>query len=64
LEEVKVRREKVSRALAAEFIEMYGTRFREAISVLKRRTRVVGIFPSEVGTSTLATEIALRSSEH
>ena len=54
----------MSRALAAEFIEMYGTRFREAISVLKRRTRVVGIFPSEVGTSTLATEIALRSSEH
>lgn len=30
---------------------------------VKRRTRVVGVFPSETSTSTLATEIALRSSE-
>jgi putative transposase len=30
---------------------------------VKRRTRVVGVFPSEVSASTLATEIALRSSE-
>jgi putative transposase len=30
---------------------------------VKRRTRVVGVFPDEVSASTLATEIALRSSE-
>ena len=30
---------------------------------VKRRTRVVGVFPSEVSAATLATEIALRSSE-
>ncbi len=30
---------------------------------VKRRTRVVGVFPSETSASTLATEIALRSSE-
>jgi transposase-like protein len=30
---------------------------------IKRRTRVVGVFPSETSASTLATEIALRSSE-
>jgi putative transposase len=30
---------------------------------VKRRTRVVGVFPNEVIASTLATEIALRSSE-
>jgi transposase-like protein len=30
---------------------------------VKRRTRVVGVFPNEVRGSTLATEIALRSSE-
>ena len=30
---------------------------------VKRRTRVVGVFPNETSESTLATEIALRSSE-
>ena len=30
---------------------------------IKRRTRVVGVFPNETSASTLATEIALRSSE-
>ena len=30
---------------------------------VKRRTRVVGVFPNESSASTLATEIALRSSE-
>lgn len=30
---------------------------------VKRRTRAVGVFPNEVSASTLATEIALRSSE-
>jgi putative transposase len=30
---------------------------------VKRRTRVVGVFPNEVSASTLATKIALRSSE-
>ena len=30
---------------------------------VKRRTRVVGVFPNETSSSTLATEIALRSSE-
>jgi putative transposase len=93
----KVRREKTARALAEEFVEMYGGRFPKAISVfeagiddaltylgypgshharirttnmlerlfeeVKRRTRVVGVFPNEVSASTLATEIALRSSE-
>jgi putative transposase len=30
---------------------------------VKRRTRVVGVFPNETSATTLATEIALRSSE-
>lgn len=30
---------------------------------VKRRTRVVGVFPDETSASTLATEIALRTSE-
>ncbi len=30
---------------------------------IKRRTRVVGVFPNETSAATLATEIALRSSE-
>ncbi len=30
---------------------------------VKRRTRVVGVFPNEASASPLATEIALRSSE-
>ncbi len=30
---------------------------------VKRRTRVVGVFPNETSASTLTTEIALRSSE-
>jgi putative transposase len=30
---------------------------------LKRRTRVVGVFPNEASASTQATEIAFRSSE-
>jgi putative transposase len=30
---------------------------------VKRRTRVVGVFPNESSAATLATEIALRSSE-
>jgi putative transposase len=30
---------------------------------VKRRTRMVGVFPNETSASTLATEIALRSSE-
>ncbi len=30
---------------------------------VKRRTRVVGVFPNERSAATLATEIALRSSE-
>ncbi len=93
----KVRREKTARALAREFVKLYGSRFAKAISVfeagiedvlsylsfpgshharlrttnmlerlfreVKRRTRVVGVFPNEVSASTLATEIALRSSE-
>jgi transposase-like protein len=93
----KVRREKTARALAEEFVEMYGGRFPKAVSVfevgianaltylsypgshharirttnmlerlfreVKRRTRVVGVFPNETSASTLATEIALRSSE-
>jgi putative transposase len=93
----KVRRQKTARALAEEFVEMYGGRFPKAISVfeagidealtylgypgshharlrttnmlerlfeeVKRRTRVVGVFPNEVSASMLATEIALRSSE-
>jgi putative transposase len=33
------------------------------IKEVKRRTRVVGVFPNETSASTLATEIALRSSE-
>ncbi|CAA9431855.1 MAG: Transposase [uncultured Rubrobacteraceae bacterium] len=93
----KVRREKTARALAEEFVELYGGRFPKAISVfeagigdaltylgypgshharirttnmlerlfeeVKRRTRVVGVLPNETSASTLATEIALRSSE-
>ena len=30
---------------------------------VKRRTRVVGVFPNETSASTLVTEVALRSSE-
>ncbi len=30
---------------------------------VKRRTRVVGVFPNETSASTLATEVILRSSE-
>jgi transposase-like protein len=93
----KVRRAKTARALAEEFVDLYGKRFPKAVSVfeagiedaltylsfpgshhakvrttnmlerlfkeVKRRTRVVGVFPNEVSASTLATEIALRSSE-
>jgi transposase-like protein len=93
----KVRREKTAKALAEEFVELYGGRFPKAVSVfeagvedaltylrypgshharlrttnmlerlfreVKRRTRVVGVFPNEVSANTLATEIALRSSE-
>jgi len=94
----KVSREKTARALAEEFVEVYGKRFPKAVAVfeagigdalsylgypgshhharlrttnvverlfeeVKRRTRVVGVFPNETSASTLATEIALRSSE-
>jgi putative transposase len=93
----KVRRQRTARALAEEFVELYGGRFPKAVSVfeagiedaltylnfpgihhaklrttnmlerlfreIKRRTRVVGVFPNETSASTLATEIALRSSE-
>jgi putative transposase len=93
----KVRREKTARALAEEFVELYGKRFPRAVAVfeagiddalsylsypgshharirttnmlerlfeeVKRRTRVVGVFPNERSAATLATEIALRSSE-
>jgi putative transposase len=93
----KVRREKTARALAKEFIELYGKSFPKAVSVfkagmedaltylrypgshharirttnvlerlfkeVKRRTKVVGVFPNETSASTLATEIILRSSE-
>ena len=93
----KVRREKTARALAEQFVGLYGKRFPKAVSVfeagiedtltylrypgshharirttnmlerlfreVKRRTRVVGVFPNETSASTLATEIALRSSE-
>jgi transposase-like protein len=93
----KVRRAKTARALAEEFVELYGGRFPKAVAVfeagiedtltylsfpgthhaklrttnmlerlfkeVKRRTRVVGVFPNETSASTLATEIALRSSE-
>jgi putative transposase len=93
----KVRREKTARALATEFVELYGRRLPKAVSVfeagiedaltyltypgshharlrttnmlerlfreVKRRTRVVGVFPTETSASTLGTEIALRSSE-
>jgi putative transposase len=93
----KVRRAKTARALAEEFVELYGKRFPKAVAVfeagiedaltylsfpgshhtrirttnmlerlfkeVKRRTRVVGVFPNETSASTLATEIALRSSE-
>jgi putative transposase len=93
----KVRRAKTARALAEEFVELYGRRFPKAVALfeagigdvltylsypgshhaklrttnmlerlfkeVKRRTRVVGVFPNETSASTLATEIALRSSE-
>ena len=93
----KVRREKTARALAEEFVELYGERFPKAVLVfeagvsdalaylsypgshharlrttnmlerlfkeIKRRTRVVGVFPNETSAASLATEIALRSSE-
>ena len=94
----KVRREKTARALAEEFVSLYGGRFPKAISVfeagiadaltylrypgshhysrirttsmlerlfgeVKKRTRVVGVFPNETSAATLATEIMLRSSE-
>jgi putative transposase len=93
----KVRRQKTARALAEEFVELYGKRFPKAVAVfeagigdalsylsysgshharlrttnmlerlfeeVKRRTRVVGVFPNEMSAATLATEIALRSSE-
>jgi putative transposase len=93
----KVRRAKTARALAEEFVELYGKRFPKAVAVfevgigdaltylsfpgshhtrirttnmlerlfkeVKRRTRVVGVFPNETSASTLATEIASRSSE-
>jgi putative transposase len=93
----KVRRKKTARALAEEFVELYGRRFPKAVWVfeagigdaltylsypgshharlrttnmlerlyeeVKRRTRVVGVFPNELSAATLATEIALRSSE-
>ncbi len=93
----KVRRGKTARALAKEFVGLYGKRFPKAVSIfeagiedaltylrypgshharirttnmlerlfreVKRRTRVVGVFPNEASASTLATEIALRSSE-
>jgi putative transposase len=93
----KVKRVKTARALAEEFLELYGGRFPKAVSVfeagvedtltylsypgshhaklrttnmlerlfkeVKRRTRVVGVFPSETSASTLATAVVLRSSE-
>jgi putative transposase len=93
----KVRREKTARALAEEFVELYGERFSKAVAVfeagiddalsylsypgshharlrttnmlerlfeeVKRRTRVVGVFPNETSASVLGTEIVLRSSE-
>ena len=93
----KVRREKMARALAEEFIELHGKSFPKAVSVfkagmedaltylrypgshharirttnvlerlfkeVKRRTKVVGVFPNETSASTLATEIILRTSE-
>jgi transposase-like protein len=90
----KVRREKTARALAGEFVELYGKRLPRAVGVfeagigdalsypgshhirirttnmlerlfeeVKRRTRVVGVFPNETSAATLATEIVLRSSE-
>ena len=93
----KVRRQKRARALAEEFVELYGGRLPKAVSVfkagiddaltylrypgshharirttnmlerlfreIKKRMRVAGVFPNETSASTLATEIALRSSE-
>jgi transposase-like protein len=93
----KVRRVKTAKALAEEFVELYGKRFPKAVTVfeagigdaltylsfpgshhaklrstnmlerlfreVKRRTKVVGVFPNETSAATLATEIALRSSE-
>lgn len=93
----KVRRQKTAKALAEEFVELYGKRYPKAVSVfeagigdaltylrypgshharirttnvlerlfkeVKRRTRVVGVFPNETSAGTLATEIILRSSE-
>ena len=93
----KVRPQKTAKALAEEFVELYGKRYPKAVCLfeagigdaltylrypsshhvrirttnvlerlfkeVKRRTRVVGVFPSEISASTLATEIILRSSE-
>jgi transposase-like protein len=93
----KVGREKTARALAEEFVELYGKRFPKAVTVfeagiddalsylvypgthharlrttnmlerlfeeVKRRTKVVGVFPNETSASVLTTEIALRRSE-
>ena len=93
----KVRREKTAKALAEQFVELYGKRFPKAVTAfeagigdtqtylhypgshhaklrstnmlerlfkeVKRRTRVVGVFPNETSAATLATEIVLRSSE-
>ncbi len=93
----KVRRVKTAKALAEEFVELYGGRFPKAVSVfeagieealtylsypgshhaklrttnmlerlfkeVKRRTRVVGVFPNETSASTLTTAVVLRSSE-
>ena len=93
----KVSREKTARALAEEFVELYGKSYPKAVAVfeagiedalthlrypgshharlrstnmlerlfeeVKRRTRVVGVFPNETSAATLATEIALRSGE-
>lgn len=93
----KVRREKTARALAEDFVELYGERFPKAICVfearidealiylgypgshharirstnmlerlfkeVKRRTKVIGVFPNETSATSLATEITLRSSE-
>jgi putative transposase len=83
----EVRRENTARALAEEFVELYGARLQKAVSAfeagigealtylsfpgshhrrirttnmlerlfkeVKRRTRVVGVFPNEASASTL-----------
>ncbi len=96
----EVRREKASRALAEEFVELYRKRFSKVASIfeagigisltclrypeshharharirstnmlehllkeVKRRTRVVGVFPNETSMQTLATDNAMRSNE-